>query len=196
MLLLAGCKQWQDVSDEVKDTLTQAGNNREALFKVIQHYAQPADSLKREAAFFLIGNMKDKYFFDSEELDAYYHFIDSLFQIRQKEYDIPYLRDVFVKQTGIDFHTFNPGAHWDSQYISDSILIDNIDKAFSVWDKPWNRHLSFADFCEYLLPYRVSRERPELWRTLYSQKYKAVLSDSIHKFASFKPYSVTFRYVS
>ena len=29
-------------------------------------------------------------------------------------------------------------------------------RAFDNWQKrPWNRSLSFEDFCEYLLPYRI-----------------------------------------
>ena len=40
--------------------------------------------------------------------------------------------------------------------ITAEYLIDNIDRAFDNWQKrPWNRSLSFEDFCEYLLPYRV-----------------------------------------
>ena len=41
---------------------------------------------------------------------------------------------------------------YDAHIITAEYLIDNIDRAFDNWQKrPWNRSLSFEDFCEYLL---------------------------------------------
>ena len=43
----------------VEETLSQAGKNRGELEKVLRHYRQhPEDSLKYQAACFLIDNMK------------------------------------------------------------------------------------------------------------------------------------------
>ena len=45
---------------------------------------------------------------------------------------------------------------YDAHFITAEYLIDNIDRAFDNWQKrPWNRSLSFEDFCEYLLPYQM-----------------------------------------
>ena len=49
---------------------------------------------------------------------------------------------------------------YDAHIITAEYLIDNIDCAFDNWQKrPWNRSLSFEDFCEYLLPYRIGMNR-------------------------------------
>jgi len=42
---------------EVTETLDKAGDNRGNLEKVLRHYASEGDSLKLEAAYYLIGNM-------------------------------------------------------------------------------------------------------------------------------------------
>ena len=54
---------------------------------------------------------------------------------------------------------------YDAHIITAEYLIDNIDRAFDNWQKrPWNRSLSFEDFCEYLLPYRIGDEPLEEWK--------------------------------
>lgn len=64
--------------------------------------------------------------------------------------------------------------------LSADYLIQNIDEAFAVWNRPWNRHLTFEEFCEWILPYRVGTEIPEAWRTLYRERFEPLLmNDSI-----------------
>ncbi|MDR1372931.1 MAG: hypothetical protein LBJ17_07455 [Dysgonamonadaceae bacterium] len=44
----------------------------------------------------------------------------------------------------------------DLQVIKTDCLIDNIDRAFDLWQNgEFATHLTFDDFCEYLLPYKV-----------------------------------------
>ena len=44
----------------------------------------------------------------------------------------------------------------DIRALSADFLIRNIEESFAVWEEsPWCQHLDFADFCEYILPYRV-----------------------------------------
>ncbi len=46
-------------------------------------------------------------------------------------------------------------------------MIANIDSAFSQWrSAPWGERYSFSDFCEWVLPYRTTREEPEDWRAI------------------------------
>ena len=67
LFLLVSCKS-NNYSHEVENVLTLAGNNRQELEKVLNHYSQiPDDSLKLRAAEFLIINMPGKY---SEYYDA------------------------------------------------------------------------------------------------------------------------------
>ena len=70
--------------------------------------------------------------------------------------------------------------NWDVQTLSADYLIQNIDEAFAVWNRPWNRHLTFEEFCEWILPYRVGTEIPEVWRVLYRERFEPLLmNDSI-----------------
>lgn len=55
--------------------LEESGKNRGELVKVLEYYKD--DSLKREAAMFLIENMSGKYFYTGELIDKY----DTLFSI-------------------------------------------------------------------------------------------------------------------
>ena len=50
--------------------------------------------------------------------------------------------------------------------------------AFDGWKKrPWNASLSFADFCEWLLPYRIGNETPDNWRQIYHDRYSFLLDE-------------------
>lgn len=54
---------------------------------------------------------------------------------------------------------------YDSKIITADYLIENIDLSFEVWKKyPWNKHLSFDDFCEFILPYRIANEPLSNWQ--------------------------------
>ena len=56
------------------------------------------------------------------------------------------------------------------------ILCNNIEWSFKVWqEQPWGKHVSFADFCEYLLPYRIGDETLTSWRESIYQKYNPLL---------------------
>lgn len=162
----------------VEEALSKAGSNRNELFQVIKHYQNGTDSLKLKAALFLIENMTDKHYFTGQAVDEYYTFIDSVYQIRQEEYDIPAIYDEFKKKA--KYLQENPTINQDVQNLSADYLIENIEEAFAVWDRPWNRHLSFEEFCELILPYRIGSEIPETWRQLYRERFEQfLLSDTI-----------------
>ena len=54
--IVAGCGR--SYPPDVAESLSAAGNNRAELEKVIDHYKASGDSLKLDAAYFLIGNME------------------------------------------------------------------------------------------------------------------------------------------
>lgn len=62
----------------------------------------------------------------------------------------------------------------DENIITAEELISNIDMAFDDWRNGlWARHLSFDEFCEYLLPYRVENEcLTKDWRENLRKRYK------------------------
>lgn len=177
LLLLGSCRM-PTPTPGVEEALSKAGSNRSELFQVIKHYQKGTDSLKLKAALFLIENMTDKHYFTGQAVDEYYTFIDSVYQIRQQEYDIPAIYDEFKKKA--KYLKEKPTINQDAQTLSADYLIENIEDAFAVWNRPWNRHLNFEEFCEFILPYRVGSEIPENWRQLYRERFEPILqSDTI-----------------
>lgn len=177
LLFLSGC-HLKTTTTEIEETLSQAGENREELFKVIRHYQDKGDSLKLNAALFLIENMCDKYYMTGNTIDEYYSFIDSVYQIKQEQYDIPAIYQSFREKA--NNLKEKPVIIQDAQTLSANYLIENIEGAFAVWNRPWNQHLDFEEFCEYILPYRVGIEIPESWRSLYRERFEQLLeSDTI-----------------
>lgn len=177
LFLFAGCRM-QTADPDLEKALSQAGNNREEIFQVIRHYQEGKDSLKLKAAFYLLSNMADKCYLSGKVVDEYYTFIDSIYQIRKEEYDIPAIYEEFEKEAV--YLQDKPTVNQDLQTLSADYLIENIEEAFAVWNRPWNKHLSFEEFCEYILPYRIGAEIPETWRSLYRERFERLLqSDTI-----------------
>ena len=149
-------------------TLHFSEEKRTELEKTLDHYQKKSEKLL--TAQFLIENMPyhlsiDEYFLDQnsnkyrpdlsiiKENKIQQHF-DSLFSkghkiVREKRYDIETL---------------------DSAY-----LVNNIELAFSVWDKKWARNTSFEDFCKYILPYRVQAEKASNLRQYFRDRYLPLL---------------------
>lgn len=176
-LFLSSCRM-QTTDPGMEDTLSQAGSNRAELFRVIRHYQDGKDTLKLGAALFLMENMTDKCYLTGRSVDEYYTFIDSVYQLRQEEYDIPAIYNELKEKA--TYLKERPSVNPDVQTLSADYLIENIEGAFAVWSRPWNRHLSFEEFCEYILPYRVGTEMPEIWRPLYRKRFEQLLqSDTI-----------------
>lgn len=159
---------------QVVEALEAAGDNRGELEKVIAHYTSGDDSLKLEAAYYLIANMEghgyviydmidsagakvDFNVLDYPDYDALREAVDTL-ESRHGELDFE------KKEMIYDFNT-----------ITADFLINQIDFAFEAWrQRPWSRDFSFDQFCEYILPYRGSNEPLEVWRETFLEKYKDI----------------------
>lgn len=192
------CTACSDMSN-LKNALKLSGNNRHELMRVIDHYkADRADSLKLKAAIFLIENMPGHYSIvpQNGSLNRYDQILDTLLKNQLTP-------DQFRERITPIIEQFKEAEYmqkFDIQTISSEYLIHNIDQAFNLWERQaWAQHLSFEDFCEYLLPYRIGNEILENWRdsaylgfrsTLnklkYDDKYKesalaaaVVLNDSL-----------------
>ncbi|MDR2040601.1 MAG: hypothetical protein LBQ60_22020 [Bacteroidales bacterium] len=66
---------------------------------------------------------------------------------------------------------------YDAHIITSEFLIDNIERAFEVWTRnPWCKSLSFSEFCEEILPYRIGNEPLENWRKAYYDMFQPLLN--------------------
>ncbi len=170
---------------DVSMILDAAGDNRVELEKVIDHYKSIGDKEKLKAAYFLIGNMDDKYALEGNVIRKYDPFFNYLKSLREKNIQIlNNSRFIEAKWDSI-VSVLGPVRIQDAEIVPDyriikaDYLIRTIDLAFVVRDSsPWGRKISFDQFCEYVVSYRFRHEPLEDWRSYYRDKYH-LISDTI-----------------
>lgn len=165
--LLLGCSAEQR---QLNKALELAGDNRGELQAVLDHYgAQGKDNLKYKAAVFLISNMPGHGGWDQATSDEYYNRVYPIFTAKNKK------RDEKVKAIKAIAEELYPNAKptEDVRVITADYLIYSIDHAFDKWENGrWARHVDFEQFCEYLLPYRVTEYQPlDYWRDSLQTKW-------------------------
>lgn len=151
--------------------LNAAERNRGELEKVLGHYKN--DSAKLAAAQFLIENLPEHYSYRGKGIDNYYATARALFLSGLspwEQYD-SLLHIYKEKYAGLEDDTIS-----DAKIITAKYLIKNIDQAFDQWrSHPWADHLTFDEFCEWLLPYKaVELQSLDSWR---DSLYEAFTSD-------------------
>lgn len=173
LILLGSCSHNYE-GKNLGAALDLAGSNRPELEKVLQHYTD--DTLKYQAAAFLISGMPYHTFYEGAETNK----MQELYQCcsHHLKAEIPLVADSFIGRNGT-INRSNLKVRNDVTSISASLLIQHIDQAFWAWQHfPWGKNVSFDDFCEYVLPYRVGTEIPTAWRKEIINNWKA-LTDSL-----------------
>lgn len=157
----------------LEEAMQSSGSNRLELEKVLEYYRN--DSLKLKAAEFLIENMPFHYAYSGKDLEKYHHYFE---YFPQSWRGPTFVRDSLVNAEGafcLDSLVVVP----DIRVVKSDYLIRNIDFAFKVWHgQPWGKNVSFNDFLEYILPYRVGTEEIAEWREELYERYNPLL-DSI-----------------
>lgn len=173
-LLTTSCIGESKDDHQLEFALDFAGNNREELKKVLKYYQDTP--LKLEAAKFLIRNMPHWYSYEGWQLDS----------IRTVLSYIAHTPNVYAmtkeqREKWQNFSFYSLPKVYDSHVVTSEYLIENIEAAFKEWtSRPWNKHLPFDDFCEFILPYRVGNEKLSNWRTLYREYYAHMLDSLYH----------------
>ncbi|MEO6524613.1 MAG: hypothetical protein ABIN91_23210 [Mucilaginibacter sp.] len=151
----------------VESVLAKAGSNRAQLEKAILYFKRSKDPLKLKAVYFLIANTDIHYSVD------YYLTDNAGKKIKYSEFAYPdydmavhALEEIKSKAPGINAQQV---VLPDIENIKADYLIDNIEKAFQAWRGSITKNIPFADFCEYILPYRVSVEPIQNWRSVYQE---------------------------
>jgi len=194
VVLFSACRRIDTGNDQkLTHALQLAGDNRSELEDVLKHYSGTEDSLKYKAAVFLIKYMPGKFAAVFPEYDNYKPVFDTLEKLNN-DYEKAYQNDhiefyKLYKRTALNYmmakHHIKATAGLDFKVKEDiktitaDFLIEDIDYAFKAWQMPWNKNLSFNDFCEYLLPYRYGNEELQFWR-------KSFYENNIHLLDSFK----------
>ena len=178
-LLLLSCsgeREERAAVSPLEEALRQAGDNRAELEKALRRYrANLADSLKYRAACFLIENMPGYVYYKGELLERYLTYYRMLAENRDKEVTPKMLADSTRKMYG-PFSLDSLERYEDIRTVDSAYLCDNIDRAFRVWrEQPWGARVTFADFCEYVLPYRIGDETLCRWREELYRTYNPML---------------------
>lgn len=160
-------------NNKLVESLEFAGKNRVELQKVLDHYKN--DSIKLKAAIYLIENMPQHFSYiipDMDKLELYkVKSVKEGYLTHQDSIDIMLLSQSFNKIQKI----------YDSHVITADYLIQNIDFSFYIWThQPWGKYLTFDDFCDRILPYRIEHEPLELWKIDYYKSFNPIL-DSLYQ---------------
>ena len=167
--ILTACSSPDD--RRLEQALVFAGSNRGELEKVLSNYTDEPEKL--EAARFLIRNMPRWYGYKGWQLDS----IKPV--LVQGAKDRFFNKDVVQKWQNVSFNSLQ--KVYDCHVITADYLIENIDLASDVWKRyPWNKHVGFDDFCEYILPYRIGDEPLSSWRKLYHDYYSTMV-DTVYQ---------------
>ena len=166
ILLINSCKH---TTIPTVEELVKANTHLNIVLKKYE-----SDSLKILAAKFLIENLPYYYSLEGQSINNYL----KLYELHGTGLYYPNeVLDSINKLYG-KFSFDQTYVHSDLD-INPDYLIDNIDWAFKVWkEQPWGKNVSFDDFCEYILPYRVGDEIIKPWREKIYNKFNPIL-DSI-----------------
>ncbi|MBO7111825.1 MAG: hypothetical protein J6W18_07740 [Bacteroidaceae bacterium] len=156
--------------------LKAAGENKSELKAVLKHYrTEDKDPQKLKAAKYLIANMPAHYSYkDTAAINRYY---SQALEILGTGPSPDWQRDTLRRISDMQYGGIMQNRISDVEVITSDYLINNIDHAFKQWrTQPWAKHLSYDEFRDWLLPYKVTElQSLDAWRDTLLQHY----SDSI-----------------
>ena len=149
-----------------------SSNSNSELAKVLKYYKN--NQQKQSATYFLINNIP-------------YHFSQEEYFISPK--GDKYRPDIclFNGEKAVKLHCDSLLKHgyrierkkvYDRSALDSSFLVNNIELAFEVWQKPWARNVSFEDFCRYILPYRAQTEMVSNLRREIMERFVPILDSA------------------
>ena len=136
----------------------------------IDHYQDEGNVEKLKALIFILNNMED-HFALSNILSRQY---DSILTKKSRDWGGLYeynkqglvLEELVTleKKYGSSKQHFTK-LRYDKDLINSEYLISNIDHAYDRWkNNDWLQRLTFEEFCNHVLPYRVDHEPLHNWR--------------------------------
>lgn len=161
--------------------LKAAGKNKSELKAVLKHYRTvDKDPEKLKAAKYLIANMPGHYSYaDTAKANKYYAIA---LEILTSDRDWYWKRDTIQKISFGEFNGMDRKVVSDVKIMTADYLIYSIDHAFTQWrTRPWARCLTYEEFREWLLPYKVAElQKFDHWRDSLVVHF----SDSINRLSA------------
>lgn len=180
IIIISGClssSPKQNYPQEIENVLVQAKDNRQELEKALNYFHKKDDSLKIKAIEFLIANMNIHY------SETYYWKTPTGKTIDFSEFDYPDLKTAVAAIDSLRFIYgglfYQDTIIYDMNVLTGNYLINHVNQTVDNWQKSIYKDIPFKDFCEYLLPYRVTVEPVTDWWKEYHEKYQW-LGDSLH----------------
>lgn len=158
LVLFVSCKH-----SPLEEALQKAGENRMELQQVLDYFSsREEDSLKYEAARFLIENMPGH--FSYADAVSWNTLTDKLPADENRWAIGLYARMVYQHRMSI-LQSESMKMQEDIKTLKADFLIRHIESVFRQRDSlSWMQDVAFDDFCEYVLPYKIRHEIPFLWR--------------------------------
>lgn len=170
LLVLSACSQ---PDPRLTEALEIAGQHKKEFLKVLNHY-KGTDSLKYEAACFLIKNMPYYASYEGGELQKYLRYFEGYAKTQKTAQEFV---DSLQKADG-KFDWKKLTYRHDILTIDSAFLVSHIDWTFKVWqEQPWGKNIFFEDFLEYILPYRIENEPLSKWQKELYEKYNPMLDE-------------------
>jgi hypothetical protein len=174
LLLTAGCTQ---ESMYMHYALRAAGKNKSELKAVLRHYRTiDKDPEKLRAAKYLIANMPAHYSYrDTAAINSYYR---KALEILGTGPSPDWQRDTLRQIGDREYAGLTRNIIPDVEVITADYLIYSIDRAFHEWrTRPWSRHLTYNEFQEWILPYKVTEQQSlDAWRDTLPAHYTDSIS--------------------
>lgn len=164
------------IANQIISQNTSRVHSTHDFSKVIDRYSKnPADSLKKKAAQFLIKNIDPHYSYYSKNWDALCSALSSGYLYSKDKSD-------YIDCYDSIFNAFDSGLNdyvlkYDKDTINDEFLISNVENSFKAYRLAQNKKVSFTDFCEYVLPYKIGCDKPTNWRTYYYNKFSPLYNE-------------------
>lgn len=173
LILILTFRYYYEHEDKMLDkALIYAKENRNELKKVLKYYKN--DKEKLAAAKFLIRNMPYNY-----TLEQYYISPKKeIFKLNTMEYTPDSIKEIHDSLI-LNGYIIKNHIKYDINNINSKYLIQNIEAAFSIKEKPWVKKIPFDSFCKYILPYRSQIEKPSCLRDSMIKKFVPIL-ESYH----------------
>ncbi|QZE15545.1 hypothetical protein K4L44_06850 [Halosquirtibacter laminarini] len=158
--------------------INQAGTNGGELQKVLDHFKNDSIKEKYEAAKFLIRNIGGHFAYDTSRFHEYKLFLDTANYLHGT-YRGNNIDSVLISEWKKHKARHRRGkdrnqVFYDYKFLTADFLIKDIDLAYSAWkENPYGSKVTFNEFKEYILPYRVTTGKSlESWRSYFYEREK------------------------
>lgn len=179
LFFLGGCKDTslRGYPSEVENVLIQAKENRKELEKALNYFYERNDSVKRKAIEFLVSNM------DIHYSSTYYWKASNGEKLDFSEFDYPDLKAAVAAIDSLRLMYgglfYQDTTLYDMHVLTGDYLINHVNRTVNQWRHSPYKDIPFQDFCEYLLPYRITVEPLTDWWRTYNERYRW-LGDSLN----------------